>query len=74
MSMTKTTTAKSVIFSFDGFSEGYGAYVQGAFVGKFIIPVKYAHMIREGDELDTLREMHQDRRFGIVLRDAGRVQ
>lgn len=74
MSMTKTTTAKSVIFAFDGFSEGYGAYVQGAFVGKFIVPAQHAHLIREGDELDTLREMHQERRFGIVLRAAGRVQ
>ncbi len=74
MSMTKTTTAKSVIYAFDGFCERYGAYVKDAFVGKFIVPAQHAHMIREGDELDTLREMHQERRFGIVLRDAGRVQ
>lgn len=74
MSMTRTTTAKSIIYTFDGYSSGYGAYVQGAFVGKFIVPAQHAHLIREGDELDTLREMHQERRFGIVLRGAGRVQ
>jgi hypothetical protein len=74
MSMTKTTTAKSVIFSFDGFSEGYGAYVQGAFVGKFIVPKQHAHLVGEGYELSTLREMHQSHRFGIVLRDASNVQ
>ena len=74
MSMIKTTTARSVIFAFDGYSEGYGAYIQGAFVGKFIVPKQYAHLIREGDELDTLREMHQARRFGISLRNAGSVQ
>jgi hypothetical protein len=72
--MTKTTTAKSVIFDFDGFSEGYGAYVQGAFVGKFIVPLKHAHMIREGCELEILREMHRERRFGIILRHAGCVE
>ena len=74
MSMTKTTTAKSVIYTFDGFSDGYHAYVQGAFIGKFIVPKQHAHLIPEGDEPSALREMHQERRFGIVLRDAGRVQ
>lgn len=74
MSMHKTTTAKSVIFSFDGFSEGYGAYIQGAFVGKFIVPKQYAHFVVAGDELNILRGMHQSRRFGIVLRNASIVQ
>lgn len=74
MSLTKTTTAQFVIFVFDGYSEGYGAYVQGAFVGKFIVPRQHAHLIREGDELDTLREMHQERRFGIILSGARFIQ
>jgi hypothetical protein len=74
MSMTKKTTKKSVIYSFDGFSEGYGAYVQGAFVGKFIVPAQHAHMICEGNELEDLKNMHQQRRFGIVLRNHGSIR
>lgn len=74
MSMTKTITAKSAIYAFDGFSAAYGAYIQDAFIGKFIVPKKHIHLIREGDELNTLRDMHQERRFGIILRGARRVQ
>jgi len=74
MSTTKTTTAKSVIFAFNGFSEGCGAYIQGAFVGKFIVPKQHAHLVGDEYELNTLREMHQSRRFGIILRDASNVQ
>lgn len=74
MSMTKTTTDKSVIFAFDGFSEGYGAYVQDAFTGTFIVPIQHAHLIQDGDELCALREMYQDRRFRIILRGTGHIQ
>lgn len=74
MSMTKTLTAKSAIYAFNGFSAGYGAYVEGAFIGKFIVPKQHAHLIREGNDLNTLLEMHQERRFGIILRGARRVQ
>jgi hypothetical protein len=74
MSMTKTTTAKSIIYSFDGFSEGYGLYVQGAFVGKFIVPKEHANLICEGNELESLKEMHRQRRFGIVLRNHSSIR
>lgn len=74
MSMTKTTTAKSVIFAFDGFSEGYGAYIQGAFVGKYIVPKEFANLVTEGNEGEALAVMHQMRKFGIILRNAGRVR
>jgi hypothetical protein len=74
MSMTKNTTAKSIIYSFDGFSEGYGAFVQGAFVGKFIVPAQHAHHVRPGNELEDLKNMHQQRRFGVVLRNHGSIK
>jgi len=74
MSIIKTTTKKSVIFKFDGFSEFYCAYVQGAFVGEFIVPTKYASMVSAGNELDILRSMHQCKTYGIILRGARRVE
>lgn len=72
--ITIKETNKSKIYQFDGYSHGYNAYVQGAFVGKFIVPKKYAGMVREGLELDDLREMRKYGRFGVVLRDGGIVQ
>ena len=75
MSMHKTTTAKSVIYKFDGFSEGYGCCVQGAFYGTFIVPIRHTSMLKDnGYEFDTLREMHQARRFGLILRNSGHIQ
>ena len=74
MSIIKTTTSKSVVFTFDGFSEGYGAYVQGAFIGKYIVPKEYANLVTEGNEGEALADMHQMRKYGITLRNAGRVQ
>lgn len=74
MAMTKSTTAKSVIFNFDGYSDYYRAYEQGAFVGKFIVPAKFAHLIRSGAELTDLLDMRHDCRYGIILRNAGKIQ
>jgi hypothetical protein len=72
--MTKTATEKSVIYSFDGFSEGYGAHVQGAFVGKFIVPKEHAHHVRPGSEMESMKGMHQQRRFGIVMRNHSSIR
>ena len=76
MTMHTHDTAKSRVFTFDGFNERLGAYVQGAFFGKFIVPLRYAHLIHlhPGYELEDLREMHSERRFGIRLVNSGRVQ
>ena len=74
MSMTKTTTEKTVTFEFDGFSEGYGAFVKGAFAGKFIVPIQHAHMVREGDEMNCLKGMLDEHRFGVQIRNARTIR
>jgi hypothetical protein len=72
--LTIHTTQRSTIYQFDGFSTGYGAYIQGEFVGKFVVPVQYTGMIPEGDELATLLDWHRERKNGIRLCGAGRIQ
>jgi hypothetical protein len=66
-------TKKSVILTFDGFSEFYGAHVQGAFCGKFIVPLKHRALVEQAT-LDDLLEMHSSGRFGIVLKNQYFVQ
>ena len=73
MSVQKRETGKSIIFEFDGYSEFYGAFVQGAFVGTFIVPKQWAHLIEDGNEYQSLEEMRGAKRYGVVLRGAGSV-
>lgn len=73
MSTQIRTTKKSVIYTFDGYSESHRAYVQGAFTGTFIVPTEVAHLIPAGYELDKLRELHAGRRHRVILRNDGRV-
>ena len=74
MSMQIRQTTKSTLYTFDGYSDGYKALVQGAFTGTFVVPKEFATLVQVGNELESLREMHQDHQFRIILRNAGRVQ
>ncbi len=74
MSMTVRKTKKSVIYEFDGYSDYYRAFVQGAFVGKFVVPKEHAHLVDLDYALDSLKSMHEDRRFGVILRGYRTIQ
>lgn len=73
MSLKITTTAKSTIYIFDGYSEEFRAFIQGAFTGKFIVPKRHARLPDDRYTLNTLRGMHANRHNGIVCRNVGRV-
>lgn len=61
-------TKKSRIYEFDGYSKGYTAFVQGAFVGTFIVPKEVADKyVTDGCELEILRDMHAKGGFRIRL-------
>lgn len=73
MGMQKRETEKSVVFKFDGYSQFYDAFVQGAFVGTFVVPKQWAHLVDDGNEYQSLMEMRDAKRYGVVLRGARRV-
>jgi len=73
--MTVRTTAKSVIYSFDGYSSHYRAVMQGAPIGEYIVPSEHVWKIPEGDEHDWLRMAHRElRHLKIIRRKFGHVQ
>ena len=72
MTTTIKYTNKSAIYTFDGYSDGYGAYIQGALTGRFIVPMQHAGLINNDYALDDLIAMRQSGGYGIVLKNRGR--
>ena len=73
--MKTRTTARSTIYSFDGYSPHYRAMAQGAPFGEYIVPNEHVAKVPEGDEHDWLRMAHREFRYlKIVRRNFGHVQ